>query len=113
MPILTADYSTLNHDEMATAIGLKVKHIPILVNSFIDESTPILESLKEAIQDRNYSSIKSYAHAIKGSAGNLRFNEVYEMSKEVEFAGSDAKEDFEYEAYFTAINNAIGTIAPV
>ena len=113
MPILTPDYSTLNHEDMASAIGLKIKHIPILVNSFLNETPPILVVLEEAIKDRNYTNIKAHAHAIKGSAGNLRFDEIYEMSKELEFAGSDANEDFEYEAYLQAIKDAVATIPAV
>jgi len=49
MALTNPDYSVLNHEEMAKAIGLKAKHIPILVGSFIEESTPILEKLAKAI----------------------------------------------------------------
>ena len=110
MPIINADYSNINHDEMATAIGLKPKHIPMLIGSFLEESVSILKSLQESVSAKNYEQIKSNAHAIKGSAGNLRFNEVYEMSKEMEFAGANAAQDFDYDGYFTAIKNAVLTI---
>ena len=110
MPILTADYSNLNHEEMANAIGLKPKHIPMLVGSFIDESSSILKQLKDAIASKNFTNIKMHAHSIKGSAGNLKFNEIYEMAKEMELSAMDSKADFDYRAYFEAINSAIGTI---
>lgn len=110
MGILTANYSTIDHEEMAKVIGLKVKHIPILIASFLQESGPILDALEKAIAERDFSGIKAQAHAIKGSAGNLRFNEIYEMSKEIESAGSDANSDFEYEAYLEAVKKAVATI---
>jgi len=110
MAILSANYENMNHEEMAAAIGLKPKHIPMLVGSFLEESVGILETLTSAIESRDYPTIKSSAHAIKGSAGNLRFNEVYEMSKEVEFAGTDANESFDYEGYLAAIKAAVATI---
>lgn len=110
MPILNADYSKLNHEEMAASIGLKAKHIPMLVGSFLEESTSILDALGESVEKRDYSQIKSNAHAIKGSAGNLRFNEVYEMAKEMEFAGTDSNEDFDYNGYLAAIKAALETI---
>lgn len=110
MPILNADYSNINQDEMAVSIGLKAKHIPMLVASFVEESVSILDALQEAISAKDYANIKSNAHAIKGSAGNLRFNEVYEMAKEMEFAGAQAKSDFDYDGYLNVIKNAIGTI---
>jgi len=111
MAILTANYSSINHDEMAQEIGLKAKHIPILIMSFLEESASILEKLNEAIVSKNYQEIKSQAHAIKGSAGNLHFNEVYEMSKEIELSAADAKVDFDYEVYLDAIKKAVATIS--
>jgi len=110
MAIVRANYENINHDEMAAAIGLKPKHIPMLVGSFLEESVDILEDLSSAIKSKDYEAIKASAHAIKGSAGNLRFNEVYEMAKEVEFAASDANTSFDYDAYLEAIKVAVGTI---
>ena len=110
MAILTANYANINHDEMAAAIGLKPKHIPMLVGSFMEESVGILENLTNSIASKDYEGIKASAHAIKGSAGNLRFNEVYEMAKEIEFAGSDANASFDYDGYLTAIKAAVATI---
>jgi HPt (histidine-containing phosphotransfer) domain-containing protein len=110
MPITNPDYSNINHEEMAAAIGLKAKHVPLLVGSFLDEATPILENLKNAIDSKNYADIKSFAHSIKGSAGNLRFNEIYEMSKELEYAGAQADAEFDFDGYFDAIKTAISTI---
>ena len=110
MPILQADYSNLNHEEMASQIGLKPKHIPMLVGSFMEESTSIMQNLKIAIESNDYTNIKMHAHSIKGSAGNLKFNEVYEMSKEVELAASESNASFNYLEYYEAINKAISTI---
>lgn len=111
MPILEADYSRLNHEDMAKVIGLKPKHIPLLIASFIEESASIMELLRDAIEIRDYEKIRANAHAIKGSAGNLKFNEVYEMAREMEFAGAKQDDTFGYEAYFEAIKNAVGTIS--
>lgn len=111
MPILDTDYSRVDHEEMARAIGLKSKHIPLLIANFIEESISILDALEEDIASRNYEKIRSSAHAIKGSAGNLKFIEIYEMAKEMELSGSKEESDFEYEAYFEAIKSAIGTIS--
>jgi len=110
MPITNPDYSTINQEDMAKAIGLKAKHIPMLVGSFLDESNPILETLTTAISVNDYESIKSAAHSIKGSAGNLRFNELYEMTKEMELAAGANDSSFEYSAYLDAVKTAVSTI---
>lgn len=110
MPIQNPDYSDLSYDEMASSIGLKPKHIPLLVGSFLDESTSIMEALEVAIRSNDLNAIRSNAHSIKGSAGNMKFAEVYEMAKEMEHSAADANVDFDYKGYFEAIRSAIATI---
>ncbi len=111
MSIVNADYSNINYEEMAESIGLKSKHIPILITSFLDESDSIMNDLKEAIDGKNYEKIKTSAHAIKGSAGNLRFNAIYDMAKEIEMSASLKSVDFDYNEYFEAIKKTILTIS--
>ena len=110
MSILNADYSNLNFDEMAAAIGLKPKHMPMLVGSFLDESTSIMKSLSDAINSNDFESIKAHAHSIKGSAGNLKFTEIYEMTKEIELSATNSDADFDYKGYFEAVKSGISTI---
>jgi len=110
MPALNADYSTLNHDDMAAQIGLKAKHIPMLIGVFLEESNEIMPALKNALDSKNFEEIQSKAHSIKGSAGNLRFTEVYEMAREMELNAQESKTDFDYSANFEAIKVAIATI---
>ena len=110
MPIVEADYTSINYEEVAASIGLKPKHMPMLIASFLEEATPILADLESAIASKDYANIKLKAHSIKGSAGNLKFQEIYEMAKEMEFAGNDADDSFDFNGYLQAIRKAIGTI---
>ncbi len=110
MPILNPDYSGLNYEAMAGEIGLKPKHIPMLIGSFLEESDSIMGALQEAITNNNFEAIQSHAHSIKGSAGNLKFHEIYEMSKEMELAAAAKDDSFDYAGYFGAIASAIQTI---
>jgi len=110
MTILSADYTNLDYEMMAKEIGLKPKHIPMLIASFLEESQPIISSLKTAIESNDYNTIGLHAHSIKGSAGNLRLNEVYEMSREMELAAKADDSSFSYAAYLDAIMVAIATI---
>lgn len=110
MPITNPDYSNLNHEEMAKAIGLKVKHMPMLIESFLEESGPILTNLKAAVESNDYATITSKAHSIKGSAGNLRFGELADMANELENAAENEDSSFDYASYTEAMQNAIKTI---
>ena len=110
MSIKNADYSTINFDEMAASIGLKAKHIPMLIGSFVGEAAEILSALQMAISHNDYKGIQRSAHSIKGSAGNLKFNEVYAMAKEMELNAEKENSNFEYKLYFDAMKAAIATI---
>lgn len=110
MPILNPNYSNLNLEEMAGAIGLKAKHMPMLIGSFLEESETIMNNLSDAITNKDFTQIKAHAHSIKGSAGNLKFDEIYEMAKEIELSASETSDSFDYSTYFEAIKTAISTI---
>jgi len=110
MLIENLDYSAINFDEMATSMGIKPKHIPMLIAIFLEESETILSDLASAIESRDYSNMKLHSHSLKGSAGNLKFNELYEMAKEMESAAEQKSETFEYSRYLQAVQNGIETV---
>jgi len=104
-------YNNLSAEEMASQIGLNVKHIPILVQSFTDESEKIMVDLEAAVASKNYKDISNYAHSIKGSSGNLKFTEMYELAKDLELSAKDGVEDFPYEEACFSIKKAIESIS--
>jgi len=110
MPITNPDYSNLSYEDMALAIGLKLKHIPILIESFLEESASIIEKIQEAIDSKDYVAIQANAHSIKGSSGNLHFTDLYNMAKEMELSATDKNNSFDYALYLNAIKDAILTI---
>ncbi|PHR55244.1 MAG: hypothetical protein COA44_11085 [Arcobacter sp.] len=104
-------YNNISAQEMASAIGLNIKHIPILVQSFTDESAGIIENLEVAIKAKDYEGISSHAHSIKGSSGNLKFMKMYELAKDMELCAKDAKEDYPYAEACASLKKAIQSIS--
>ena len=104
-------YNNISAEEMAAKIGLNVKHIPMLVQSFTDESKGIMEQLESAVNAKDYAAISNAAHSIKGSSGNLKFNEMYELAKEVELSAKAVKEDYPYAQACASLKKAIGSIS--
>ncbi len=100
----------LNYDDIAGALGIPAKHIPMLVGAFLEESEGILAKLNEAIEAQNYADIGLHAHSIKGSAGNLRINDVYELALEMEKAGKEAQTDYDYQTSFETLKSMISAI---
>ncbi len=104
-------YNNISAEDLAAKIGLNVKHIPILIESFTDESKGIMEQLENAVNTKDYTAIASAAHSIKGSSGNLKFNEMYELAKEIEFSAKASTQDYPYAEACASIKQAIGSIS--
>ena len=104
-------YSNISAEEMAAKIGLNVKHIPILVQSFTEEGKTIMEQLDKAVAEKSYEEIASAAHSIKGSAGNLKFDAMYELAREIELSAKAGKEDYPYGQACASIKKAIESIS--
>ena len=104
-------YENISAEEMASNIGLNVKHIPILVGSFTTESKKLIDELEVAVSSSNYEAIGNVAHSLKGSAGNLRFNEMYELSKEVELTAKEGQTDYPYDKACESLKKAIYSIS--
>ncbi len=111
MLVLNVDYSNLDYDNLALLIGVKSRYIPMIVESFLKETTSILQLLEKSIEAKDYDKIRSNAHAIKGSAGNIKLNEIYEMAKDMELEAAKQNSEFDYKLYFDAIKSAVGTIS--
>ena len=110
MAILSVNYTNLDYEKMAKAIGLKSKHMPMLLESFLEEASISVIKLDTAITANDLVNIAADAHAIKGSAGNLRLNELYEMSKDMELAAKANDADFDYNGHLSAVKSAMDTI---
>ena len=104
-------YNNISAEEMAAAIGLNIKHIPVLIQSFTQESIGILENLEAAIEAKNYENISSHAHSIKGSSGNLKFKEIYELAKDMELCAKEGREDYPYADACKSLKKAIQSIS--
>ncbi len=110
MAMLNVDYSDLDYEDMAVSIGLKSKHIPMLIDSFLDETQEILKALTIAVDLNDFLAIKLNAHSIKGSSGNLKFTEIYDMTREMELSAITANTNFDYHSSLRAIKAGIATI---
>ncbi len=111
MLVLNVDYSNLDYDNLALSIGVKTRYIPMIVESFLKETESILQILEKSIETKDYDKIRSSAHAIKGSAGNIKLDEIYEMAREMELEAAQKNSEFDYKLYLDAIKSAVDTIS--
>lgn len=67
-------------------LGLEESEFLEIVELFQETAATDIERLKQAIDSGDMQSLNEAAHSLKGSAGNLGFNEIYRLCKEIENA---------------------------
>jgi CheY-like chemotaxis protein len=107
---LAAGAEMLDYEQLAVSMGIKAKHIPRLIQSFLGETQEICEKLDSAIAGKNYTQIEHAAHTIKGSAGNMQFMDLFEMTKLLEFAAEIKDDSFAYAEHNAAIKAELAAI---
>lgn len=104
------DQYAVNYEELAEKMGIKIKHIPRLMNSFMDESKEIMEKLEDAIEYKYYEQIEKYAHSLKGSSGNMHFLDLSELCRMMECAAREEDVTFDYIEYRDKIADELSKI---
>jgi CheY-like chemotaxis protein len=111
-PVVSGDEpEILKYEEIAERIGLDVKYIPRLMESFISESIRQLGKIEAALEVRDYEAVATSSHSIKGSAGNMKFDDVYEAAKAMETASTGKDVTFDYEACYRSMKQDVEKIA--
>lgn len=87
---------TIDYEALALKMGIKAKHIPMLLASFMEESSEIVERLRDAIEHKMVDEIERCAHSLKGSAGNMQFFDLGELCREMESAAQEEDPAFDY-----------------
>ena len=105
-----SDEYAVDYGKLAAKMGIKVKHIPRLMNSFIEESKNIMEKLQDAVEYNYYEQIEKYAHSLKGSSGNMHFDDLSELCRGMELAARDEDNAFDYNRYYQDIERELSDI---
>jgi HPt (histidine-containing phosphotransfer) domain-containing protein len=79
----------MNLKAMADELELEEHEYIELIHLFIETSATDVEILKSALANGDAENAANAAHSIKGAAGNLRFNDLYETAKKMEMAARD------------------------
>jgi HPt (histidine-containing phosphotransfer) domain-containing protein len=71
-----------------------MKKLQAIVNKLsennIDED---MSGLIQAFKNNDFKNIFYYSHKIKGAAGNIGYEEIYNLTKEIEFLAKNNKKD--------------------
>ncbi len=73
-------------------LGIPEEMYDELLGDFITQTEVSVKQLEELVPTDNFEEIRKAAHFIKGSAGNLRIEEIHILAKEIEFASKENRD---------------------
>ena len=100
----------MDRDKLAAQLGFKRSDIDMLMGIFMKNVMTLLEKMNGMIQENNLQGIIDTAHAIKGSAGNLKLDEIANLAKEIEIMAI-TKSNESYEIPYNKLKKIIELLA--
>ena len=96
----------MDKDKLAAQLGFKRSDIDILIKIFKKNAGTLIEEMGIMIKQNNMQGIADVAHAIKGSAGNLKLDEIFELSKSIEIMVKTTQNE-DYEMYYKQLKEML------
>jgi len=89
----------VNRDLIAEQLGFKRSDVDMLLAMFCKNAASSMQEMHVMIEENNMQGITNAAHAIKGSAGNLKLDDIYDLAKTIELAAR-ADENIDYRSCY-------------
>ncbi len=89
----------VNRDLIAEQLGFKRSDVDMLLAMFSKNAASSMQEMNAMIDDNNMQGIADAAHAIKGSAGNLKLDDIFNLAKTIEL-DAKAGEDVDYRSSY-------------
>ena len=80
-----------NRNVLLGLVGDDLETINEIVNSYKQTLPSQTEELQKSLDTENFNQVKFYAHSIKGGAGNLGGERLYQLAGEIEQAAINGK----------------------
>ncbi len=81
----------MNFENIADNLGLDKEDLDELLELFTTTSFSDIEKVNLGLKENNAQQVSQAAHSIKGASGNLGFEEIASLSKDIEMAAKEGK----------------------
>lgn len=102
----------MDYKDLASRLGIDEEDFMDLVELFISTSLADIEKIKAGVADHDPQAAAAASHSIKGAAANMGFEEISNLSKDMEMqAKGGSVENFDtyiadLESMVNGLNNA-------
>lgn len=96
----------IDRDAIADQLGFTRNDIDMLLTMFHHNANTSLDEMLKMIEISDMQGIVDAAHAISGSAGTLRLDDIYALSMEIEMAAK-LGQSLDYHLYYKRLKTLI------
>lgn len=96
---------------LGSRLGIDEEDFMELVDLFITTSLTDIEKIKTGLMENKPADAAAASHSIKGAAGNLGFDDIFNLAKDMEMqAKKDSLENFD--SFVTDLETRVRALAP-
>lgn len=99
--------TTINFNQLADEIGVDVEVLQILFDSLKRECEKVIPMLAHAISLQDFTQMHEYAHALKGIIGNMRLDDLHEITTNFDNAAKVEDQRFLYEENLSILKDQL------
>ncbi len=101
----------MDFQDLASRLGIDNEDFMELVELFVVTILSDIEKIKKGVQEKSCKDAAAASHSIKGAAGNLGFNDMFELSKTMEMQAK--KENLDgFDGYVADLESQVNALNP-
>lgn len=102
----------MDFKHLASKIGLDEEEFMELVELFITTTLSDLDKIKQGVSTNHPEDAEAAAHSIKGAAGNMGFDDMFALAKEMESQAKAGNLE-NFDAHVLDLETRVRALAPI
>ncbi len=99
----------MDFKDLASRLGLDEEDFVELAELFVTTTLSDIDKIKKGVTENNSADAAAASHSIKGAAGNLGFNDIFELTKKMETQAKEGNLN-DFDTYISDIEDKLKAI---
>ena len=101
----------MDFNDLALRLGIDEEEFKELVELFITTTRSDIKKIKNGVLDHNPVDAAAASHSIKGAAGNLGFDDIFCLARDMEMQAKKGSLDG-FNSYIKDLENKVSALNP-
>mgnify|MGYP002725668101 CR=1 FL=1 len=99
----------MNFKDLASRLGIDDEDFMELVELFVTTTLTDIDKIKKGVLEQNPTNAAAASHSIKGASGNLGFDDIFTLSKDMEMQAKQGSLD-NFDNYIDDLENMVNAL---